>query len=65
MTDLLLPVAETAEAYGRLKFQLRRKGRPIPENDLWIAALCVQHGRTLVTRDAHFAEVEGLATASW
>ena len=55
----------TAEMYGRLKVRIRRKGRPIPDNDLWIAALAVRHGLTLVTRDAHFDAVEGLATIGW
>ena len=62
---LLLADQTTAETYGRLRVQLRRKGRPIPDNDLWIAVLAVQHGLTLVTRDAHFDEVEGLATIGW
>jgi len=40
---------------------LRKKGRPIPENDVWIAAVARQHGLTLLTRDVHFREIEGLA----
>lgn len=47
----------TAEVYARLKDDLRRRGRPVPENDLWIAATAVQHGATLVSRDDHFAEI--------
>lgn len=57
--------AGTAAVYGRIKDDLRRKGRPIPENDLWIAALAIQHGRTLISRDAHFGEVEGLSVVGW
>ncbi len=57
--------AETARHYGRIKQSLRRRGRPIPENDLWIAATAVQHELVLVTRDEHFHEVEGLATERW
>ena len=56
---------ETARHYGRIKDRLRRKGRPLPENDIWIAALARQHRLTLVSRDAHFAEVEKLRVASW
>ena len=37
----------------------------IPESDVWIAATALQHGLTLVTRDAHFGEVEGLDTEAW
>ncbi len=57
--------AETAEAYGRIKTTLRAKGRPIPENDIWIAATATQHALTLAARDPHFEQVEGLPLASW
>jgi len=57
--------AETARIYGRLKRELRAKGRPIPDNDIWIAALAVQHSLTLATRDAHFTAVDGLAAEYW
>jgi tRNA(fMet)-specific endonuclease VapC len=56
---------ETARHYGRIKNMLRAKGRPIPENDLWIAAVARQHGLTLVTRDKHFTEIEDLPTVGW
>lgn len=51
---------ETAEHYAQVKDELRRRGRPIPENDVWIAALARQHGLTLASRDGHFDEVRGL-----
>ena len=51
--------------YGQIKNNLRAKGRPIPENDIWIAALAKQYGLTLVTRDGHFGEVDGLAIEAW
>jgi len=44
---------------------LRIKGRPLPENDIWIAALARQHDLTLVTRDTHFEQMEGLSLAMW
>ena len=50
----------TARYYGEIKNRLRAKGRPIPENDIWIAAIACQHELTLVSRDEHFREVEGL-----
>jgi tRNA(fMet)-specific endonuclease VapC len=56
---------ETARRYAALKVTLRRLGRPIPENDLWIAASALRHGLVLATRDAHFDHVEGLALESW
>ena len=56
---------ETAQWYGIIKNQLRRKGRPIPNNDIWIAAIAMQHDLILVTRDSHFDEVESLQTERW
>jgi tRNA(fMet)-specific endonuclease VapC len=57
--------AATAYEYGVLRNELRLKGRPIPENDLWIAATARQHGLTLVSRDTHFAHVDGLELERW
>lgn len=54
-----------AREYGRLKQRLKEKGRPIPDNDVWIAAAAKRHGMTLVTRDSHFGEVEDLQTLDW
>lgn len=56
---------ETAREYGRVKNELWAKGRPIPENDLWIAATAIQHQLTLVSRDEHFAEIDGLSVEKW
>lgn len=52
--------AATADRYALVQVALRRKGRPIPTNDLWIAASCLEHGAALLTLDAHFCEVGGL-----
>jgi len=54
-----------AQSYGQIKNLLKRKGRPIPENDIWIAAIAMQHQLTLVSRDAHFAEIDGLKLEHW
>jgi tRNA(fMet)-specific endonuclease VapC len=56
---------ETARHYGAVKIILQRKGRPIPENDIRIAASAQQHGLTLVSRDGHFKYVENLDFESW
>ncbi len=53
---------QTARHHGRIKNQLRAKGRPLPENDLRIAAVARQHALTLVTRDKHFSEIDDLPT---
>ncbi len=50
----------TAEHYGAIKSNLKEKGTPIPENDIWIAALSFQHKIDLVSRDAHFELTKGL-----
>jgi tRNA(fMet)-specific endonuclease VapC len=55
----------TARQYGRVKNQLREAGRPIPENDIWICALALQHGLSIASRDAHFREVEGVRVETW
>lgn len=48
---------ETAGHFADIQNDLRARGRPIPENDVWIAAVAQQHGLVLATRDAHFDEV--------
>jgi tRNA(fMet)-specific endonuclease VapC len=55
----------TAQWYGQIKDGLRRKGRPIPENDIWIAAIAMQYDLILVTRDGHFEEIDGLQVKQW
>ena len=56
---------QTALRYGDVKNDLREKGRSIPENDLWIASIALQHSLILVSRDRHFDEVIGLAREAW
>ena len=57
----LLPVtAQTADSYALVHAGLRRKGQPIPTNNLWIAASALEHGAALLTGDAHFAHIDGL-----
>lgn len=55
----------TAQHYGQVKDRLRTKGRPIPENDIWIAAIAQQYSLSLATRDEHFKDVDGLALENW
>jgi len=57
-----LPVARE---YGKLRQRLREKGRPLPENDVWIAATAKCNALVLVTRDRHFREVDDLEIAQW
>lgn len=58
--DPLLATDATTRHYAQLYGQLRRQGTPIPTNDLWIAALVVEHDLVLATRDGHFGNLEQL-----
>ncbi len=51
---------ETADIYGRIKNELLRSGRPIPENDMWISATALEHNLPVVTNDKHLSYVPGL-----
>ena len=55
----------TAAVYSEVREELRTKGRPIPENDVWIAALALQHRQPVVSRDDHFDSVGGLTRLEW
>jgi predicted nucleic acid-binding protein len=52
--------AATADRYALVYAALRRQGRPVPTNDLWIAASCLEHGAALLSLDAHFKDIGGL-----
>lgn len=56
---------ETSRIYGEIKYALSVKGHPIPENDIWIAAIALQHNLILISRDAHFKEVANLKIENW
>jgi tRNA(fMet)-specific endonuclease VapC len=58
--QVLLLDGLAAEYYAEIRLSLKQKGRPIPENDMWIAAICRAHEVPLLTYDRHFAEVPGL-----
>ena len=61
-----LPVdEETTAHYAQVRSELKKAGKPIPSNDLWIAALCRQHRLPLLSRDAHFDAVQGLKRIGW
>lgn len=55
----------SARQYGRIRQMLRAKGKQIPQNDTWIAAMALQHNLTLITKDHHFNEVDGLPLQNW
>lgn len=55
----------TARMFGEIASELRQKGKPIQQDDMWIAALCKQHGYALATADRGFAEITGLELLSF
>ena len=47
----------TSDYYARIYRELKAKGKPIPQNDMWIAAFALEHAATLLSRDTHFSEI--------
>ena len=54
-----------AARYAQIRFDLKKKGNPIPENDIWIAAACLELDVPLLSRDSHFNYVYGLKVYTW
>ena len=65
VSEVLAIDSTTTRFYAQARERLRALGRPIPENDLWIAALGLQHRQPVVSRDRHFDAVEGLTRLEW
>ena len=64
--SVLLPIDESIAArYASTRLELKRTGYPIPENDLWIAATCLELDIPLLTSDGHFDHVQGLQVVNW
>jgi tRNA(fMet)-specific endonuclease VapC len=55
----------TTHYYAEITLELKQKGKPIPTNDIWIAALCRQHSLPLLSRDRHFDLVPGVRRIGW
>jgi predicted nucleic acid-binding protein len=55
----------TTQHYAAIGLELKAKGKPIPANDLWIAALCRHHKLPLLSRDRHFDVVDGIKRLEW
>jgi tRNA(fMet)-specific endonuclease VapC len=56
---------ETTHSYAAIALELKKKGKPVPTNDLWIAAACRQHSLPLLSRDKHFDLISGLRRLDW
>ncbi len=64
--SVLVPVDDqVARHYAEVRIALKKTGKPIPENDLWIAAICKKLDLPLITQDEHFNFVVGLRVQSW
>ncbi len=67
-TQLCMPICideSVAARYAEIRQHLKQKGSPIPENDIWIAASCLEVEATLLTQDNHFSGIEGLVLLGW
>ena len=62
---ILVCDATVAKEYGTIKNKLKEKGCPIPENDIWIAAMAIRNSLTLVSRDDHFKHIETIQWEVW
>lgn len=62
---VLEATSRTSGVYAQIRRQLRGAGTPIPENDVWIAAMAIEHRLPLATRDKHFNAVKGLEVLAW
>jgi len=57
--------AKTASYYADIRWELKNNGTPIPENDIWIAALCREFNEPILSRDSHFDYIKGITRLTW
>jgi tRNA(fMet)-specific endonuclease VapC len=62
---VLYPDRATADLYATIRNELKKRGRPIPENDIWIAALARQFELDVVSQDAHFDHIPDIRRLGW
>lgn len=64
--SVLMPIDEyVAIRYAKVRSSLKKIGHPIPENDIWVAATCLELHVPLLSRDGHFEHVQGLDAINW
>ena len=64
--SVLVPIDEAiAIRYATVRLKLKKTGHPIPENDIWVGATCLELGVPLLTRDGHFDYIHGLEVINW
>jgi tRNA(fMet)-specific endonuclease VapC len=64
-TRVLSVDEQTSGRYAQVRSELKKAGKPIPSNDLWISALARQHRLPLMSQDTHFDAVQGLKRIGW
>jgi predicted nucleic acid-binding protein len=64
-STVLLIDEGTAREYAVIRMELKRAGRPIPANDVWISALARQHGLQVLSLDSHFDQVPRVTRRTW
>lgn len=63
--EVLAPGLDTLPIYSQIRQQLKDAGTPIPANDVWIAAIALQHNMAIISQDAHFDKVTGINRVDW
>ncbi|MGQ9630272.1 MAG: type II toxin-antitoxin system VapC family toxin [bacterium] len=64
--SILIPIDESiAVRYATVRLKLKRMGHPIPENDIWVTATCLEIDATLLSRDTHFECIPDLRVINW
>ncbi|MBU3967752.1 MAG: type II toxin-antitoxin system VapC family toxin [Euryarchaeota archaeon] len=64
--SVIIPIDEAvALRYARVRSDLKKMGRPIPENDIWIAAICMELNVPLMSSDGHFDNIRDLKVVNW
>ncbi len=65
-SSVLMPVDEAvATRYAKIRSDLKMKGHPIPENDIWIASICLELSVPILSNDSHFDYIENLEVINW
>jgi len=62
---VLVVDADTVQPYAEICSELKRIGKPLPSNDIWIAALARQHSLPIVSRDTHFDHLPAIKRLAW
>ncbi len=64
-SEVVFPDLDTLPIYSRIRHQLKQAGTPLPANDIWIAALSLQHQMPIVSQDRHFDLIADVHRVSW